>query len=242
MKISKVLARSAILLFSALCLLVFQLAISIVGVGQHAYAVQPFTTVVPVDPEFEDPVGEQPPTPPPIPTLGPGQTFDEADPNKPTLASERGTEEFGWGRIAGSTNLLLFWSTDSEGTHYIVVDESNPALESVIADYKEAVSERGTKLSEIDDLDLDVRKTTKEGRRNEVFALGFVIGGAVCTLITGGWCAPLWLGAVAAYGASWTEFFEQERQLSERDILVEDVDKLESNIKGTFNILASPGG
>ena len=123
MKYSKVLARTGILLFSALCLLVFQLANSILLGNTVALAQDEFPTVPPSDAEFESPIEDLDPIPTPIPTIGPGATFDEDDPNLPEIDEDGrvGDDEYGYYQLPEDPSLYLIWTTNEDGTHYTVV-------------------------------------------------------------------------------------------------------------------------
>jgi len=61
---------------------------------------QPFATIQPVQASFAPPVGSTTPVPTLIPTLGPGQGFVST--MKPDTITEIGSDEFGYGEIAGT--------------------------------------------------------------------------------------------------------------------------------------------
>ncbi len=43
----------------------------------------------------------------PVPPVGPGQYFEESDPNRPAVLGVQGDERYGWGHVAGHPGLVL---------------------------------------------------------------------------------------------------------------------------------------
>ena len=199
-------------------------------------------TIAPPAAEFPTPFGDVVPTATPIPTLGPGQSFEQDSFNRPETITQQGDDQFGYGRIQGSTSSLLIWFTDEAGTHYLVVDENSEAQKTIVEEFKQAIGDRETKGTEIEIKDLEIEKATRTGRRNETFTIGLAVAGGICGLLTGGICIPFALAAVAAYGLSWDPYFEQERLLGERDIVVGQLTDIERNLGGTYLLLASTTG
>lgn len=99
------------------------IATGIYSQKSRAYAGQDFPTVVPINATFAAPVGTAIPTSVPIPTLGPGQFFD--DDAKPRLISSHGDDRFGWGELAEDSDLVLIWVTDEQGTQYLVAEKDS---------------------------------------------------------------------------------------------------------------------
>ena len=199
-------------------------------------------TIAPPPFEFPTPFGDIVPSATPIPTVGPGQSFEQDSFARPKTITQHGDDQFGYGRIEGSANLLLVWFTDEFGTHYLVLDENSEELKGLFQDFEQAITDREAKLTEIETKDLEVAKSTRTGRRNELFTLGLGVAGGVCSLLTGGFCIPFAIAAVAAYGLAWDQYFEQERLLGERDIMDGQLNEIEMNITGTYTLLASTSG
>lgn len=177
--------------------------------------------------------------PTPFPTVGPGQSFDQDSPNVPETVTEEGDDQFGYGRIADNLNLLLLWYTDQSVTHYLVVDETNEEQKNLVEYFQQQVSERESQLDDIATKELELQETVSKGRRNEVFAVGIAVAGGICGVLTGGLCIPFALGALGAYGLAWDEYFRQERQFGERDLLLEQLAETEANLSGSYGLIES---
>lgn len=213
MKFAKVFFRASVLFFSTLCLLIFQLSTSVLASTSPAYAYQPFATVVPVDPDFEDPIDEEIPTPIPIPTIGPGSTFDKDDPNGPREKFiEEGDERFGYGPMAGSDDLYVVWTTDDEGTHYLVVHKDSDYLRGTRDSATGGRYENGfdnlIKQREVERLVRDEEiaiRDSRESTADTAFGLGLLVavgGGVACIVVTLGICgAILGIGGAFLVGA-----------------------------------------
>ena len=72
----KDLLRTAIIVLLAMSII---FSISVSNQVSPGYAQQPFNTVAPVNATFTPPVNTAIPLPTPLPTLGPGQYFEEGD-------------------------------------------------------------------------------------------------------------------------------------------------------------------
>ncbi len=202
MKIAKVFFRASFLLFSAFCLLIFQLGTSVLTSTSSAYADQPFPTVVPVDPDFEAPIKEEILVPTPIPTIGPGSTFDQEDPSRPQEKFiEEGDDRFGYGPMAGSDDLYVVWTTDNTGTHYLVVHEDSDYLRGTRDSAAGGRHENGfdnlVKQREAEKIVRDEEIAIMDSRDSAAersFSLGLgiaLVGGIVCMAATLGACAPI---------------------------------------------------
>ena len=89
----------------------------------HAY--QQFGTIPPETREFEQAVTPILDIPTPLPTVGPGSSFDE----KPAVKfTEEGDDRFGYGPLEGSDELCAVWTTDETGTHYVIVHKDSELL------------------------------------------------------------------------------------------------------------------
>ena len=188
--------------FSAFCLLIFQLGTSVLASTKPAYAYQPFATVVPVDPEFEDPIDEEIPTPIPIPTIGPGSMFDQDDPNRPRIKDiEEGDARFGYGPMAGSDELYVVWTTDNTGTHYLVVNKDSDYLRGTRDSATGSRYENGfdnlVKQREAEKLVRDENLAVRDSRESTAdtaFGLGVLVavaGGVACIVATLGICGAI---------------------------------------------------
>lgn len=173
MTFAKLLLRTGILVFSAFCLLLLQLTSSLISTGGTAYANQPFPTVPPVDPEFVSPIDEEIQAPTPIPTLGPGQAFEDESANLPEAVEVHGDDEFGYGKIKGEPGLVLGWFTDEDGTHYVVMDATDDLFLGTLDSGTNTRAEDGFQ-DYIDQRDqLTKQRFAKHG---EGFASGAVMG------------------------------------------------------------------
>lgn len=213
MRLATVLLRASILLFSALCLLIFQFGTSILVSTSRAYAEQPFPTVVPIDPDFEDPIDEDIAVPIPIPTIGPGSAFNQDDPNRPQVKDiEEGDSRFGYGPMAGSDELYVAWTTDNTGTHYLVVHKDSDYLRGTRDSATGGRYENGfdnlIKQREVEKLVRDEDIAIRDSRESTAdTALGIRVvvavgGGVACIVATLGFCgAIIGLGGAFLVGA-----------------------------------------
>jgi hypothetical protein len=94
----------------------------------------PFQTLPPVNATLSTPIGAQTPVPTPLPTLGPGQYFEEGEEDSlPEVARpELLSEPFGYSEILGQTGQVLVWSTDDEGhKHYYVLEKTSDYFQRI---------------------------------------------------------------------------------------------------------------
>jgi len=94
----------------------------------------PFKTLPPVNVTFASPIGALTPVPSPLPTLGPGQYFEEGEEDSlPEVARpELLSEPFGYSEILGQTGQVLVWSTDDEGhKHYYVLEKTSEYFQRI---------------------------------------------------------------------------------------------------------------
>ena len=204
MKFSKVLARTGVLLFSALCLLVFQLANSILLGNSVALAQDEFPTVPPSDAEFERPIEDLDPIPTPIPTIGPGQSFVEGEEEllPELLRPDLLESEYGYSEILGRPGLFLVWSTDESGVkHFFVLSEDNEYLQAIIAEV-EAVRTNWLEMRN----ELPLSKAIAGAIVGVVLGVvGLVCaGGAVVSLLATPVSAPITGGLTACAGGAFT--------------------------------------
>ena len=130
MKTSKILLRTGVLVLSAFCLVVFQVSLSSILVDSPAYA-QPFATLAPNTATL-DPAGVvgTPIAPSIIPTIGPGERFEQGDSYLESIDKDGivGDGTYGYYKIPENPNAVLIWTTDGTGTHYLVVEEGSHVL------------------------------------------------------------------------------------------------------------------
>lgn len=155
----KFIYRAALLSVIAVSMMLFPLTTGIYSQSSRAYAGQPFTTVVPPNATFAAPIGTPITVPTPIPTLGPGQYFEQGDGLPRVTRPDLLEEPFGYSEIMGEPGLYLVWSTDDDGKkHYYVLDEENTYFDKIMtavdADRKKYkdLDENGTKRNFVVDV------------------------------------------------------------------------------------------
>ena len=194
--------RLAITAALVICIIVCPLGYaSSLSVGS-AHAYQEFGTIPPKDREFDTVFTATPDIPTPLPTIGPGSTFEQGDTNNPGVRFiEKGDTAFGYGPLKGSDELYAVWTTDRDGTHYIVVHKDSvllrggidPATNSRYANgFDELIRlrEEAQKLLDAEVAQIDPHNDTA----NNIFNIGAAVatvGAVVCILVTFGACAPI---------------------------------------------------
>ncbi len=166
MKFSKVLARTGVLLFSALCLLVFQLANSILLGNTVALAQDDFPTLPPNIVTLTPAVNSGTPAPTPISSLEPEDYFDADDEERPEYEQiEGGDKWFGYGEVKDDPDSYLMWFTDEDGTHYRLVSSDSEVLFGTIDPstgerrpngYDQLISGRDNLIKDLSDLRLRI--------------------------------------------------------------------------------------
>lgn len=206
MKIGKVFLRTGVVLLSAFCLLVFQVVTNTILAETTVYAKGQFETLAPNTVTLTAPVVAGTPIPTPLPTVGPGQSFESGDEDLPKTAqgSKVGDDLYGFARLKDDPSLFLIWSTDEIGTHYLVVGEDSEILtgrSDPEMGFRNLVRRRNELRT-----DFDLAVANKEEHRGlatwfrggSLVILGVAL---VCTILTGGACgaaiapialAPLW--------------------------------------------------
>jgi len=199
MKIGKVLARTGIILFSALCLIVFQLANSILLSNSDASAENHFPTLAPNTVTLTPAVAGGTPAPTPISTLEPDEYFEKDDPKRPQVRYiEKGDEQFGYGPVNDEETVFLMWYTDENGTHYRVVDSTSQILFGSVDPvtgqrrengFNKKVEERESLKTELADLNVKLRGEQRATNQSFGFSgLLLGVGLVVCILATAGVC------------------------------------------------------
>lgn len=122
--------RNALTVLLAVSMLAGPLALGPAVFVYPASAATPFQTLVPQDPSLPTAVGDVGPLPTAIPTLSPGQYFEEGDAGRPTVdqAAMEGDQQFGFQRLAENPDLYMVWMTDGDGTHYMIVRADSDVL------------------------------------------------------------------------------------------------------------------
>jgi len=191
--------QAGFMLVGSVGLAVFPLILLDYSFGAPASLAQPFSTVVPVQPTFTPAIGALQPLPTPIPTVGPGQYFEDDDPNQPEVGQKHGDDKFGWGMIVGEPGLVLVWITDREGTHYAVVDETSDLFLGSLDPVTNTRREDGIDdyIAQRDELQSQVLVTHAEGI-GAGLAVGVLAWGiGLCPVTGGGGCAAGVVGGVA---------------------------------------------
>ena len=154
----------------AVSLFLCPLALGSQNAYQAAQAAQPFNTVVPPNVTFRPPIGTVQALPTPIPTVGPGQFFEEGEENllPGVIRPDRLKEPFGYSEILGKPGLYLVWSTDDDGNkRYYVLDKGNEYLMLIEQEVDNVYQDR-----------LDMQKETPIAK-----AIGGAAGGVVLGLV-----------------------------------------------------------
>ena len=204
---------------------------------------------MPPNATFAAPIGTPISVPTPIPTLGPGQYFEEE--NKPDVSLiEGGDEQFGYGPLNDNPSLYAMWVTDEDGTHYFVVPKGD---DSLLGD-KDPLTDQRLKNGFnqfIEDRDKTV--TDMRSKRDDIHAhqrsreitfytvsaiVGFVAG--FCIVVTLGVC-----GAAVAIGApiaikvgseGFVDNAERESDIDRLSTLEDSLVKEEARLQGKFEV------
>jgi len=200
----------------------------------------PFRTVPPVNATLATPIGALTPVPTPIPTLGPGQYFEEGG-DIPELVTKNGDDEFGYGEIAGSSDLYLIWVTDEDGTHYLIIEENddNFSNDSKPDDFLDLISKREEIQNDIHDIEIKITEQQASRKGSNGGAIIIVaIGGIVCTFITAGGCfLPFATGGLGLVGKA-IAHNTSANDLAELLVPLEkELSKNEQNILGRFETM-----
>jgi hypothetical protein len=193
----------------------------------------PFQTVPPVNATLATPIGQATPMPTPLPTLGPGQYFENGDPRRPAVGITHGDAYFGWGYISGNPDLALIWMTDEKGTHYLVIDATSEWFLGRI--------DKDTNVREENGFEDFIRQMEDRTKQFEADAGQGVVAGLVANILisglalcpeTGG-AACIGAVIVAAVTAIGTGLLKVFKMLEFKDDLAE----IQTNIRGSFEIL-----
>ena len=245
MKISKVLARTGVVLFSALCLLVFQLVNSILLVNSVALAQGDFQTLPPNIVTLTPAVEGGTPAPTPISTLEPNEYFEKDDPNRPVARyTEKGDDQFGYGPVDDEETMFLMWFTNKDGTHYRLIDNTSQVLfgsVDPITDerrengFDKKVEERETLKAELADINVELRGEERAINRSFGFS-GFLLGAGlvVCIIASAGLCTlatPIVAaGAVAGMGFGIQNSSDYATLDDQKDAKIDEIEGIESEL------------
>ena len=228
--------RAGLLVLCAIAVALCPIAAATLWPAIPVRAQQPFQTVQPVQPTFTPPIGTTAPIPTPIPTLGPGQFFDDA--TRPDTVTTVGDEEFGYGEIAGQPGLYLVWVTGDTGTHYYTMAGDDPQFRGDTRDddFVDLISARDETLSEIEDV--QDRISEHQGARAgfDLGAVGVVgLGIIVCGVVTGGACfVPFAVGGLVLVGNAMAQNGASQSLEPSLDRLEGDLEQNDANLRGRF--------
>lgn len=214
----------------AITIIACPLAATSLAVPSVALAGSQIGTVPPVSPDIPTPIGESEMLPTALPTVGPGQYFEEDDPTRPQIDPDGviGDSEFGYVELAGQDGQYLVWMTDGSGTHYLVASKNSELLTGG-ADQDSGFFELAARREELVEeiaLSRDQQATHQRSARNLRWGTIAILGGALgCVLISGGACGvviaasavPFWssLSQDTDAGLEQDAIESAERQLSQ---------------------------
>jgi hypothetical protein len=180
-------------------------------------------------------------TPVPAPTLGPGQYFEADDPNRPQIDDNmiKGDQKFGYAQLLENPDLYAVWITDSDGTHYLIVDKGSEVLTGGTdpnSGFFTLIRQRDEKFNLI---------LTAVDQRNEhkstgdLFAGGTVVTGVIwgaCIIATGGLCLPFGGVFGGFIGLTFNKDSDARIQQTIIDGYQREVAQIESDLRGKFTI------
>jgi hypothetical protein len=181
-------------------------------------------------------------TPMPTPTYGPGQYFEEDDPNRPKLDEPLivGDDRFGYAQLTENPDLYAVWITDENGVkQYLIVYKDSEVLTGGTNPSKgffKLVENREEKFNLIT---IAIEQREKHIGTGDIF-LGGVVGTGlawgICIFITGGWCLPA--GGVLGGFLGLTVSKDNDARIQETiiDGYIRDVTRIEDDLRGKFII------
>ena len=158
---------------------------SLAGSSAQWPASSQFTVMPPINPTLGAVFTATPELPTPIATLGPGQSFGEAqeDQRPDVIRPDLLENSVGYSEILGRPGLFLVWSTDEHGNkRYFVVEDTNPYFLLIRAEVDKIMTKRSDMMNNL--------------------SMSKLIGGGIAALglgIIGGACG---VGAVLSLGAT----------------------------------------
>jgi len=142
-----------------------------------------------------------------LPTLGPGQSFEDGDPSLPVMEEESlvGDSIYGFGRLLGDPDLYLVWMTDGNGKHYLVVQGTSEVLtggNDPDSGYLRLVRNRKATAAEILSSYDDSQTQARAATNLRWGTIGFLAASGICFVFTGGVCVTLIAAAAVPFWAS----------------------------------------
>jgi hypothetical protein len=179
----------------------------------------------------------------PVPTLGPGQYFEEDDPNRPDIAyREGGDAQYGYGPLAVDPNLYAMWVSDRNGTHYYIVHRDSEVLRGGIDPeggrypngFDDLIEERRGILNAIQER-VTARDSNDETSESLLLGSLLFLGGAgVCVAFTLGACG-VFVGVAGAFLVpSFMTQGDARQAESERQDLVVRLADVQGRLTGRF--------
>jgi hypothetical protein len=150
---------------------------------------------------------------------------------RPELTTMAGDDYFGYGEISGAPGLRLVWVTDESGTHYLVVDETNPGFGgSLPDDFSDFIAQRDAAIAARDGAQSTGQTTVAVG------GTAVLVMVALCPETLGATCLGAGIGIVVA-GIANTIIQSSNSRRADRDL-----EAAEANLLGRFGALRpSPG-
>jgi hypothetical protein len=182
----------------------------------------------------------------PVPTLGPGQYFEEDDPNRPdpkkVLITSFGDDFFGYGRIRDTNNLYLVWVSDRDGTHYLIIDGNAPGFMDPARtdEFSDLIADMSSKQQAVLEKMAELQRERAAGRDyffysmlSGTIGLGCLISGQLqCSV-------PAGIAFFSFLGLGRTRNNDANAIDAELDSLMVSLGRINENLRGTFEILAS---
>ncbi len=212
---------------------------------------QIYPTVPPVDPTIPTPLGTTMPSLMPMPTLGPGQDFEDEEIDQSQINVLHGDDKFGYGQFLDNEDLYIMWITDEDGTHYLVVDEGNDVLfgkyDQLTGERREDESfmqfliERTVKQNQLSEIEREIEG--KEKLRDGLFFTGYVVlfgGLAICIFASAGACSiatPIvGTGGMGLAGTAVTEAVGVDNAMDRYNDKLKEIREDENTLLGRFTL------
>jgi len=181
------------------------------------------------------------PTPAAQPTFGPGQYFEEDDPNKPDFDRDtiQGNHEFGYAQLTENPEFFAVWVTDEDGTHYLIVDMDC----QIMTGGPDPNSGFFNIIRNIDSKYTDIQQAERHKDTHENSASSFRWGETIaaiawggCVVLTEGLCLPL----VGIFGglAGLSLNKDNDAQIEEDNIEIyrQEIEDFQNDLNGLFVI------
>jgi hypothetical protein len=201
------------------------------GLARQGAMGTPFQPVPTIDATIPTAVGVMTP----IPTLAVGQYFERGDQDIPQIATMIGDDDFGYGRIVGSSNLFLIWISDADGTYYLVIDEEDADTKGMWLDYKDFIDQRETKIQKIEQIERDIEGVVQSAKLWEAGIVIIVGVGTILCVTSGIGCIATFIALGVTSMIEVADLYGDEEKL-QKDLIasLEDLYDLESNLTGTY--------